>query len=263
MKMVIKSETEVLINGVHVFVTELESKIESFASAFNSAFESVEAQDISEFCELVGNVCENIYYSMKDGYTSEADQIDAIIESIREFGKFDDDNSEHDTTEDADVVVSVECMEMFEKTLDKASHPVMMGTEGKLACQPKESTMNVKKTLASVVVWYNKDTNKVSLAKCRATGKFVKLDVAQGLLNIELKTFRVPSVDTVKVDYSFTQTLVIVMLTLMMTGLSALAGVAIAEGLLLEAVFVASAVLGVGMLWAEMSEDHLQVAVGV
>jgi len=121
--------------------------------------------------------------------------------------------------------------------------------------------MNVKKTLASVVVWYDANTGKVSLAKCRKTGKFVSLAIAQGLLNVEMNTFRLPSVNTVKVDYSFVQTLVIVMLTLILTGLSALAGIAIAECLWLEAVIIASAVLGVGMLWVDSFEDHLKVRV--
>ena len=48
--------------------------------------------------------------------------------------------------------------------------------------------MNVKKTLAGVVVWYNPTTQKVSLAKCRKTGKFVSPAVAQGLLNAESQT---------------------------------------------------------------------------
>jgi len=63
--------------------------------------------------------------------------------------------------------------------------------------------MNVKKTIASVVVWYDANTGKVSLAKCSKTGKFVSLAVAQGLLNVELKAIRLPSVNIVKVDYSF------------------------------------------------------------
>lgn len=48
--------------------------------------------------------------------------------------------------------------------------------------------MNVKKTLRTVVVWYNPTTGKVRLAKCRATGKFVSIAVAQGMLNAESQT---------------------------------------------------------------------------
>ena len=119
--------------------------------------------------------------------------------------------------------------------------------------------MNVKKTLESVVVWYNPTTRKVSLAKDRATGKFVKLDVAQGLLNVELESFRLPTIKPVVVEYSFVQTLVIVVLTLMLTGLSALAGIAVAESLMMEAVFTAITCLGLIMLWSEVSENHLMV----
>ena len=46
--------------------------------------------------------------------------------------------------------------------------------------------MNVKKTLQTVVVWYDANTGKVSIAKCRKTGKFVSLAVAQDLLNADL-----------------------------------------------------------------------------
>ena len=48
--------------------------------------------------------------------------------------------------------------------------------------------MNVKKTLSTVVVWYDANTGKVSLAKCRKTGKFVSLSVAQDLMNAESQT---------------------------------------------------------------------------
>ena len=57
--------------------------------------------------------------------------------------------------------------------------------------------MNIKKTLQTVVVWYDANTGKVSLAKCRKTGKFVSLSVAQSLLD----STRMPT--TSKVDYSF------------------------------------------------------------
>ena len=56
--------------------------------------------------------------------------------------------------------------------------------------------MNVKKTLQTVVVWYDANTGKVSLAKCRKTGKFVSLSVAQSLLDSS-------HMPIVKVDYSF------------------------------------------------------------
>ena len=82
--------------------------------------------------------------------------------------------------------------------------------------------MNVKKTLASVVVWYNPTTQKVSLAKCRKTGKFVSPAVAQGLLNIELKAFRLPSTDMLKVDYSFAAMLLFVVASVLALGVSAL-----------------------------------------
>ena len=63
--------------------------------------------------------------------------------------------------------------------------------------------MNVKKTLSTVVVWYDANTGKVSLAKDRKTGKFINLAIAQGLLNVEMNSFHVPSTPIAKVDYSF------------------------------------------------------------
>lgn len=87
--------------------------------------------------------------------------------------------------------------------------------------------MNVKKTLATVVVWYNPTTGKVSLAKCRVTGKFVSLSVAQGLLNVEMNKFIVPTVDTVKLNCSFLAMLMFVVATLFALLIPAFAGLAV------------------------------------
>ena len=82
--------------------------------------------------------------------------------------------------------------------------------------------MNVKKTLQTVVVWYDANTGKVSLAKCRATGKFVSLAIAQGLLNVELNSFRVPTTSIAKVDYSFLAMLIFVVAALLAIGVAVL-----------------------------------------
>lgn len=246
MKMIAENAETIRIDGYSTFIVGFDDvTVEAFASAINAAFANKNPSSIYDMLSFVGNATEDTNAAIEQGYLTEANRIDEIISLISQFGKFDDSSEKK-----------------FEKTLDSATNTAIMGTRkaNKYSDQPRSSTMNVKKTLNTVVVWYNPTTQKVSLAKCRTTGKFISLSVAQGLLNVELKAFRLPCTSTLKVEYSFIQTLVIVMLTLILTGLSALAGVAIAEGLLLEAVIIASAVLGMGMLWIEASEDHLKVS---
>lgn len=98
--------------------------------------------------------------------------------------------------------------------------------------------MNVKKTIASVVVWYNPTTNKVSLAKCSKTGKFVSLAIAQGLLNVELKAIRLPSVNSIKVDYSILAMMVFVVATILSMGVTTLViGLAVHASVTVAALF--------------------------
>jgi len=98
--------------------------------------------------------------------------------------------------------------------------------------------MNVKKTLDTVVVWYDANTGKVSLAKCRKTGKFVSLAIAQGLLNVEMKAFRLPSVNIVKVDYSFLAMLMFVVAALLAIGvLTLVIGLAVHSSGIVAALF--------------------------
>lgn len=120
--------------------------------------------------------------------------------------------------------------------------------------------MNAKKTLASVVVWYDANTNKVSLAKCRKTGKFVSLAVAQGLLNVELKAVRLPSVPMVKVHYSFAQTLAMVFCALLTIGLLGVFGLSVAYQMPIHALVTAMAALTFGGIVHAMGEDHLHVS---
>lgn len=121
--------------------------------------------------------------------------------------------------------------------------------------------MNVKKTLESIVVWYDANTGKVSLAKCIKTGKFVSLSVAQGMLNVELKAFRLPSVSTVKVEYSFTQTLTIVFLTLLVMLLLGVFGLLVAHALPIQSLVTFIGVGMFGMMLHAATEDHLKVSV--
>jgi len=114
--------------------------------------------------------------------------------------------------------------------------------------------MNVKKTLASVVVWYDANTGKVSLAKCNKTGKFVSLAIAQGMLNVELNTFRVPCTPTIKVDYSFLAMLMFVVAALLAIGVSALViGIAVHSSGIVAALFalVIPAFAGLAAISAE------------
>jgi len=98
--------------------------------------------------------------------------------------------------------------------------------------------MNVKKTLSTVVVWYDANTGKVSLAKCSKTGKFVSLAVAQGLLNVELKAIRLPSVNSLKVNYSFLAMTVFVVATMLSLGVTALViGLAVHASAIVAALF--------------------------
>jgi len=98
--------------------------------------------------------------------------------------------------------------------------------------------MNVKKTLASVVVWYAPTTGKVSLAKCRETGKFVSLAIAQGLLNVEMNTFRLPCTSTLKVNYSFLCMLMFVVATMLALGVTTLViGLAVHASVTVAALF--------------------------
>ena len=121
--------------------------------------------------------------------------------------------------------------------------------------------MNVKKNLPTIVVWYNPTTGKVSLAKCRTTGKFISLSVAQGMLNIELKAFRVPSVNTVKVEYSFVQTLTIVFLTLLVMLLLGVFGLLVVWSLPIQVMVTFIGIGMFGMMLHAASEDHLKVSV--
>lgn len=112
--------------------------------------------------------------------------------------------------------------------------------------------MNIKKTLESIVVWYDANTGKVSLAKCRKTGKFVSLSVAQGMLNVELKAFRIPSIKPIKLTYSFIAMVVFVVGTLLAIGVSILviglavhsSGIVAALYALLIPAFIGLAALG-------------------
>ena len=116
--------------------------------------------------------------------------------------------------------------------------------------------MNVKKTLASVVVWYDANTGKVSLAKCRKTGKFVSLAIAQGLLNIEMNKFIVPTVDTAKLSYSFLAMLMFVVATLLAIGVTALViGLAVHASVTVAALFglLIPAFAGLAVISAEES----------
>ena len=98
--------------------------------------------------------------------------------------------------------------------------------------------MNVKKTLSTIVVWYNPTTQEVSLAKCRKTGKFVSLSVAQGLLNVEINSFRMPSTSIVKVDYSFLAMTMFVVATILTLGATALVvGLAVHASVTVAALF--------------------------
>ena len=98
--------------------------------------------------------------------------------------------------------------------------------------------MNVKKTLASVVVWYNPTTNKVSLAKCRTTGKFVSTAVAQALLNVELNAFRMPTTPVVAVSYSFLAMMVFVVASMLTLGAATLViGLALHSSVTVAALF--------------------------
>jgi len=121
--------------------------------------------------------------------------------------------------------------------------------------------MNIKKTLESIVVWYNPTTGKVSLAKNLKTGKFVSLSVAQGLLNVELKAFNLPSVNAIMVNYSFAQTLVIVLLTLLVALLLGVFGLLVAYGLAIQAMVTFIGVGIFGMMLHAATEDHLKVSV--
>lgn len=117
--------------------------------------------------------------------------------------------------------------------------------------------MNIKKTLETVVVWYDKDSNVVSLAKCRLTGKFVKLEVAQGLLNVELNKFRIPTTSTIKVEYSYLTTMVIVMATLLCIVSVGMIGALAAAKLPIAALLFAVPALFTGIIAAEACEDHM------
>ena len=98
--------------------------------------------------------------------------------------------------------------------------------------------MNVKKTLASVVVWYDANTGKVSLAKCNKTGKFISLAIAQGLLNVELNTFRVPCTPTLKVNYSLLAMMIFVVATMLSLGVTTLViGLAVHASVTVAALF--------------------------
>lgn len=121
--------------------------------------------------------------------------------------------------------------------------------------------MNVKKTLESIVVWYNPTTGKVSLAKCRKTGKFVSLVLAQGMLDVELSVFRVPTVSTVEVEYNFAQTLAIVALTLLVITLLSVFGLLVVYGLPVQAMMTFIGVGMFGLMLHAATEDHLVVSV--
>ena len=98
--------------------------------------------------------------------------------------------------------------------------------------------MNIKKTLQTVVVWYNPTTQKVSLAKCRKTGKFVSLAIAQGLLDVETNAFRLPCTSTIKVNYSFLAMMMFVVATLLTLGVSTLViGLAVHASVTVAALF--------------------------
>jgi len=98
--------------------------------------------------------------------------------------------------------------------------------------------MNVKKTLSTVVVWYDANTGKVSLAKCRKTGKFVSLAIAQGLLNVEMNTFRLPCTSTLKVNYSLLAMMAFVVATMLSLGVTTLViGLAIHTSVTVAALF--------------------------
>ena len=220
MKMTIENAETVRIDGYSTFVVGFDdTTVEAFAKAFNAAFANKDAANIYNMLSFVGNATEDTNAAINEGYLTEADRISEIISIISQFGEFDDESND-------------------EKTLDTAVDSDIMGTESKQAFQSKETTMNVKKTLSTVVVWYNPTTNKVSLAKDRVTGKFVKLDVAQGLLNVELNTFHVPTVDTVEMNYSFLAMMMFVVAALLAIGVTALViGLAVHATTIVAALF--------------------------
>ena len=122
--------------------------------------------------------------------------------------------------------------------------------------------MNVKKTLQTVVVWYDPTTGKVSLAKCRKTGKFVSLSVAQGLLNVEMNSFRMPTTPIAKVDYSFLAMMVFVVATILALGVTALVvGLAVHASATIAALFalLIPACAGLAAISAEESVEVILV----
>ena len=124
-------------------------------------------------------------------------------------------------------------------TVDKKAHPDKMGTwKANKHSDQRSFIMNVKKTLSTVVVWYDANTGKVSLAKCNKTGKFVSLAVAQGLLNVEMNAFRVPCTPTIKVNYSILAMVVFVVATMLSLGVTTLViGLAVHASLTVAALF--------------------------
>jgi len=121
--------------------------------------------------------------------------------------------------------------------------------------------MNAKKTLDTVVVWYAPTTGKVSLAKCRETGKFVSLAIAQGLLNVEMNTFRLPCTSTLKVNYSFLAMIAFVVATLLAIGVSTLViGLAVHASVTVAALF-ALLIPAFASLAAISAEECIEVKV--
>ena len=122
--------------------------------------------------------------------------------------------------------------------------------------------MNVKKTLSTVVVWYNPTTNKVSLAKDRKTGKFISLAIAQGLLNVEMNSFRMPSISMLKVNYSLLAMLVFVVATILALGVTALViGLAVHASVTIAALFalLIPAFAGLAAIFAEESVEVILI----
>ena len=118
--------------------------------------------------------------------------------------------------------------------------------------------MNVKKTLQTVVVWYDANTGKVSLAKCRKTGKFINLAIAQGLLNVEMNSFRVPTTSMLIVNYSLFAMLVFVVATIYALGVTALVvGLAVHASVTIAALFalLIPAFTGLAAIAAEESVE--------
>lgn len=118
--------------------------------------------------------------------------------------------------------------------------------------------MNVKKTLSAVVVWYCPTTGKVSLAKCRKTGKFVSLSVAQGLLNVEINSFRMPTTSMLRVNHSFLATLMFVVAALLAIGVTTLViGLAVHASAIVAALFalLIPAFAGLAAISAEESVE--------